>query len=154
VATFETASMIRHRFDIHASSVAAVVRAAGGWIFDRAMEGWDIRVTVPCPDDVRPLRILGADVASAGRRTVDIEHLHHDPVICRCSAASWKEPAAQAVLWESGWSAQARNVRVDELEHRLSSAALAFKACALNAAGTESEVRPTESFQIAIACRL
>jgi uncharacterized membrane protein len=30
------------RHDVIASTIADVVRSAGGWLFDRAMVGWDV----------------------------------------------------------------------------------------------------------------
>ena len=61
---------MRYRLDVVAASVADVVRFAGGWLFDRAMAGWDVTVLLADhaadhPDD-RPLQILGA-------RTLDLE---------------------------------------------------------------------------------
>ena len=35
---------MRYRLDVVAGSVVDVVRFAGGWLFDRAMAGWDVSV--------------------------------------------------------------------------------------------------------------
>ncbi len=43
-----------------AASTVEVVRLAGGWLFDRAMAGWDVTVLTTDHPDARPLRILGA----------------------------------------------------------------------------------------------
>ena len=51
---------MRYRLDVVAADVADVVRFAGGWLFDRAMAGWDVTVLVADHPDERPLRILGA----------------------------------------------------------------------------------------------
>ena len=36
------AHIVRYRLDVVAPSVAEAVRAAGGWMFDRVMAGWDV----------------------------------------------------------------------------------------------------------------
>ena len=55
---------MRYRLDVVAADVADVVKFAGGWLFDRAMAGWDVTVLVADrrgdPSDDRPLQILGA----------------------------------------------------------------------------------------------
>ena len=56
---------MRYRLDVVASSVVDVVRFAGGWLFDRAMAGWDVSVLLTDladQPDGRPLQILGAQV--------------------------------------------------------------------------------------------
>ncbi|WP_343575423.1 hypothetical protein [Mycobacterium sp.] len=50
---------MRYRLDVVAADVADVVTFAGGWLFDRAMAGWDVTVLVADHVDERPLRILG-----------------------------------------------------------------------------------------------
>ncbi|MBV9513764.1 MAG: hypothetical protein JO280_06970, partial [Mycobacteriaceae bacterium] len=49
----------RYRLDVFAASVEDVVRSAGGWLFDRAMGGWEVNLLVTEPCDTRRLRILG-----------------------------------------------------------------------------------------------
>ncbi|EPQ71159.1 hypothetical protein MMMB2_4993 [Mycobacterium marinum MB2] len=51
---------LRYRVEVVAASVIDVVQAAGGWLCDRVMAGWQVRVLVPGGDDIRPLQILGA----------------------------------------------------------------------------------------------
>jgi len=58
---------MRYRLDVVAASVVDVVRFAGGWLFDRAMAGWDVTVLLADLADDRPLQILGA-------QTMDLEH--------------------------------------------------------------------------------
>ena len=55
---------MRYRLDVVAPSVEGAVRAAGGWMFDRVMAGWDVRVLVDAGDDDRALQILGADTGN------------------------------------------------------------------------------------------
>ncbi|MGA8547342.1 MAG: hypothetical protein WB785_19075, partial [Mycobacterium sp.] len=53
---------MRYRLDVVAANVADVVRFAGGWLFDRAMAGWDVTVLLVDHPDERPLQILGAQI--------------------------------------------------------------------------------------------
>ena len=99
--------VLRYRVDVVAASVADVVRGAGGWIFDRTMQGWAVNVVVPQPGDTRPIAILGATVNEA----IGSEH-----------------PAPQVFLDDASGT--------EVVEHRLSTAARLFKAQALIAART------------------
>ena len=56
------ATLTRYRLDVLASSVSDVVRSAGGWLFDRAMAGWEVNLLIADPPDARPLQILGISV--------------------------------------------------------------------------------------------
>ena len=58
---------MRYRLDVVAADVADVVKFAGGWLFDRAMAGWDVTVLLVDHPDERPLQILGAQI-------VDLEY--------------------------------------------------------------------------------
>jgi len=58
---------MRYRLDVVAANVIDVVKFAGGWLFDRAMAGWDVTVLVADHVDPRPLQILGAQI-------IDLEH--------------------------------------------------------------------------------
>ncbi|TDC67746.1 hypothetical protein E1200_13875 [Actinomadura sp. GC306] len=122
-----------------------VVRFTGGWLFDQGMAGWDVTVLRSDHADPRPLRILGARVASL------------EPVL----AAPVRGPRSQAVAVHAELYDSDPRVRrmvhdaVDDMDrvwtwghpppaepgegagavrHRLSLAARAFKAQALAAA--------------------
>ena len=94
-----------YRVDVVAHSVADVVRCAGGWIFDRAMQGWAVNVVVPQPCETRAIEILGATV--------------NEPL-------SPGHSAPQVFLDEAAGT--------EVIKHRLSAAARVFKAQALIAA--------------------
>ena len=47
---------MRYRLDVVAADVADVVKFAGGWLFDRAMAGWDVTVLLVDHPDERPLQ--------------------------------------------------------------------------------------------------
>ena len=136
---------MRYRLDVVASNVVDVVRYAGGWLFDRALAGWDVTVLMADHPDDRPLQILGA-------QTLDLEYALE-------SAATRPRPQALAAaadlvgcdsrvrqgvlqaldhgvtevtLWGETWPAELDN-SVGLVQHRLSSAAQTFKAQALAA---------------------
>ena len=54
---------MRYRLDVVAPSVPEVVQYAGGWLVDRVMAGWDVTVLISGDDDLRPLEILGVEIA-------------------------------------------------------------------------------------------
>lgn len=54
----------RYRLHVVATNVADLVTSIGGLIVDRAMAGWDVTVGVDSGVDDRPIRILGARVAT------------------------------------------------------------------------------------------
>ena len=128
-----------------------VVRAAGGWLFDQVMAGWDVTVLTADNPDARPLRILGA-------RAADLETVLARPLRVPCLQAI----AIGADLFES--DARVRRMVLETLDtgsaeirlfgngcpedlggatgpvwHRLSVAARAFKAQALAAAAVPAD---------------
>jgi hypothetical protein len=129
-----------------APSVVEVVRSAGGWLFDRAMAGWDVTVVTSDHSDSRPLQILGV-------RVRDLETTLAMPVLGPCLSAI----AVRSDLYDcdarvrrmvltafDGGLAEIRfwgdllpedlDGTADPVWHRLSVAARAFKAQALAAA--------------------
>jgi len=138
---------------------AAAVRYAGGWLFDRVLAGWEATVLIADRADTRPLRILGAS-------TTDLDS----------ALASPTGPKPQAIAVEAGLYGTDRRVRrivreaLDHgltevriwgdlcpadldggggpVQHRLSSAARAFKAQALAAAAAPAgSVDAMETFR-------
>jgi hypothetical protein len=102
---------MRYRLDVVASSVVDVVRFAGGWLFDRAMAGWDVSV-------------LLTDLADHpdGRPVQALDH-----------------GVTEVTLWGETWPAELDD-SVGLVQHRLSTAAQMFKAKALAAAFSVGEV--------------
>ena len=50
----------KYQLDVTARDVTELVQHAGGWLYDRSMAGWAVRVTLASHDaDVTALRILG-----------------------------------------------------------------------------------------------
>ncbi|MGA7134890.1 MAG: hypothetical protein WBZ15_21555 [Mycobacterium sp.] len=151
---------MRYRLDVVAANVADVVRFAGGWLFDRAMAGWDVTVLVADHPDERPLQILGAHI-------VDLEHAlatagHRPPPQTLAAAAdlfdcdsrvrqgvlqALDQGATEVTLWGQTWPAELDD-SVGLVEHRLSAAAQSFKAQALAAAAISADrIEPIETFR-------
>lgn len=160
---------MRYRLDVVAADVADVVRFAGGWLYDRAMAGWD--VTVLLADhfanhvDDRPLQILGV-------RTVDLEEalaaldagfetrprpqaLAAAADLFDCDARvrqgvlqALDHGATEVTLWGETWPSELDD-SVGLVQHQLSNAAQKFKAQALAAAALlpDGAVGHTELFR-------
>jgi hypothetical protein len=148
----------RYQLTVLAASMVDVLRSAGGWICDRARAGWDVNVVVAEHHDARPLTILGAstlvvdaelsDVVRAashgGGLAVSARLLAADASIRTAVLNSLKRGHAQVTVWGEDWPAEF-GPKVDPVEHKLSSAARAFKAHALGAAvGSDSPITTTE----------
>ncbi|WP_156618581.1 hypothetical protein [Mycobacterium sp. 852013-51886_SCH5428379] len=53
---------LQYRLDVLGADAGDVVRAAGGWLFDRALAGWAVGVWLIDTRDLRALTVLGARV--------------------------------------------------------------------------------------------
>ncbi|MBF6171041.1 hypothetical protein [Nocardia blacklockiae] len=131
-----------------AADVADAVASTGGWLFDRAIAGWQVTVLVATPD-ARALRILGAeirglyDIPDTSRRP----HNRRPHTLALSAALCARDPRAHAymttalhdqgadVLWWGDGAAPAWSRRSAPVVHRFSVAARAFKYAALTAAG-------------------
>ncbi|CAM4258964.1 hypothetical protein MB901379_00310 [Mycobacterium basiliense] len=137
---------LRHRLEIVATSVIDVVAAAGGWVCDRALAGWQVTVLLPPGCDTRPVRILGASTAEMpaglalpGRTSptlaVSASAFAADDHVRQRVLESLDHRLAEVALWGDGWPLRvSRGTR--PVHHVLSAAARAFKRQALAAAGT------------------
>ncbi|WP_424749649.1 hypothetical protein [Mycobacterium sp.] len=150
---------MRCRINIVAPTVVEVVKHAGGWVFDRMMAGWHVVVIVGELVDDRPLRILGAKSLSfetAVRSHLLCEHpqslaVPTDLFETDSQVRSWVLKAlehglTQVALWGRSCPPELSD-NVDIGQHRLTTAARAFKAQALVAAGVaDVSVADTENF--------
>lgn len=161
---------MRYRFDVVAANVIDVVKFAGGWLFDRAMAGWEVTVLVADHVHPRPLQILGAQIIdlqhaleSAGQRlrpqtlAVAADLVRCDPRVRDGVLMALDRGITEVTLWGESWPAEL-DESVGLVHHRLSAAAKAFKAQALAAApvlaGGETEIAPAETFRSPMmACR-
>ncbi|OBK97927.1 hypothetical protein A5645_05445 [Mycobacterium asiaticum] len=151
---------MRYRLDVVASSMVDVVRFAGGWLFDRAMAGWDVTVLLTDHPDDRPLHILGARtldlesaLASVGTRprpqalAAAADLLGSDPRVRTGVLQALDHGVTEVTLWGRTWPAELDD-SVGRVQHRLSRAAQTFKAKALAAAAAKtSSISPVESFR-------
>jgi hypothetical protein len=148
----------RYQLIVVASSMVDVLRSAGGWMCDRARAGWDVNVLVADGHDERPLTILGAsaldangDLSDAVRAAVrggglalNAHLLTADDRIRTDVLKVLKRGLTQVTVWGEDWPTEFGR-KVDPVEHKLSSAARAFKAHALGvAAAPKTSVAPTE----------
>ena len=151
---------VRYRLDVVAADVADVVRFAGGWLFDRAMAGWDVTVLVADHSDERPLQILGAQIvdleyalayggtpaasADPGGRGRPLRLRFPRPAGRRAGTRPGRH---RGHLWGQTWPAELDD-SVGLVQHRLSAAAQAFKAQALAAAAIPPDsIEPIETFR-------
>lgn len=155
------ASMLtRYRLDVIASSVGDVVQSAGGWLFDRAMAGWDINLHIDGSWDARPLRILGIDVHPLHETlappttwppghsiAVAADVFTTDARVRKNAAGALERGLTEVTVWGDTWPPEF-NRRAEAVQHRLSAAARAFKAQALTAAALPSgSIALTETFR-------
>jgi len=140
---------MRYRLDVVASSVVDVVRFAGGWLFDRAMAGWD--VTVLLTDladhpDTRPLQIVGAQALDLEDALAAVESRPRPQALAAAAdlfgcdsrvrqgvLQALDHGVTEVTLWGETWPAELAD-SVGLVQHRLSMAATIFKSQALAAA--------------------
>ena len=146
-----------------------MVRFAGGWLFDRAMAGWDVTVLLADHgadrSDDRPLQISGAqtldleDALAIGRNPAPSPGRWRPRRTCSDATRGCGKECLQALdhgvtevtLWGETWPAELDD-SVGGVHHRLSMAARTFKAQALAAALNVAEAPPssighTETFR-------
>lgn len=151
---------MRYRLDVVAATVADAVQFAGGWLFDRSVAGWDVTVLLAQPSDIRPLKILGAEVRELdtvlatevpGRLpqalAVNADVCSRDGRARKGVLRALEDRGIEVVVWGDGWPA-GQDHGVDPVLHRLSYAARAFKEQAMVAAGlSPTAVTPSEIFR-------
>ncbi|OBH40073.1 hypothetical protein [Mycobacterium mantenii] len=144
-ATGANGEGLRYRLDVVAASAADVVQSAGGWLYDRAMAGWEVTVLLPRGCDTRSLRILGVGVADlepelaglgAGTASlaVSAEAFTADARVRDAVLEALDNRLTEVALWGEGWPLGV-NRATARAQHLLSGAARMFKGYALAAAG-------------------
>ena len=137
---------MRYRLDVVASSGVDVVRFAGGWLFDRAMAGWDVTVLVADHPDTRPLQIVGARVIDLEDALAAVESRPRPQALAAAAdlfgcdsrvrqgvLQALDHGVTEVTLWGETWPAELDD-SVGQVQHRLSMAARTFKAKAMAAA--------------------
>lgn len=148
--------LARYQLDVVGADVADVVASAGGWLFDRVMAGWDVRVAVADAEDLAALQILGvrpvalttmfgngsapAALAVAGAVCTA------DDRIRDALAISVRSARTEVTVWGDVWVPGVGRPG-DEVRHELSAAARVFKAQAAFAASLEPAAAAFEVFR-------
>lgn len=139
---------LKYRLDVLAIDSAEVAGTIGGWVFDRAMAGWEVNVLLAEPDCGQPLRILGAraGVLAGGADAVFAEAAAGLAVSAALMAAhpylvddvrrTTRAGRTEVVVWGGAELAGP----VDRVHYRPSAAARVFKRHALTAAGRPDAV--------------
>jgi hypothetical protein len=133
------------------------VDSAGGWLFDRVMAGWDVRVAVAEPGDLAALQILGVQTvglaAVVGGTWSAPTALAVAGAMCSADdrvrdalAASVRSARTEVTVWGDLWVSGVGRPG-SEVRHELSSAARVFKAQAAFAARLDPAVAPFEVFR-------
>ncbi|MFZ1175344.1 MAG: hypothetical protein WAO15_03545 [Mycobacterium sp.] len=154
---------MRYRLHVVAATVVDVVKFAGGWLFDRAMAGWDVTVLLADladhPDD-RPLQILGARVLDLEDALASVESRPRPQALAAAAdlfgcdsrvrqgvLQALDHGVTEVTLWGENWPAEL-DESVGLVHHRLSMAAQIFKAAALAAAAVpQGSIGHTEVFR-------
>lgn len=144
---------LRYRLDVIALDVTGLVRAAGGWLYDRAATGWDVNVMVPPHQDLRPLQILGLRTADLETElsapdgdppghslAVVVDALAADPRISRRVHQALRRSLTEVVLWGGGWPVEVDS-RLSTVQHLPTVAGRAFKRQALATADLRIDAR-------------
>ena len=162
-AKTSASSLVAYQLDVIAPSVADVVRAAGGWLFDRTVAGWTVNVTVPVADqcDVRTLRVLGIATLCNESAFESLEEMPRnralavaaDSVIGDARVRRHLERAldsglTEVTLWGDTGPAEIRH-HLHHVQHRLSGAAQAFKARALVPTAVPRDPRDSRDSNVA-----
>lgn len=134
------------------TSMSDVITQAGGWLFDRVLDGWEATVLTPGNCDARPLRILGATVVDletvlasplwpprAQGLAVDAELCRTDPRVRRMVQNALDAGVGDIRIWGEPCLA-GLDAEVTTRPHQLSFAGRAFKAHALQAAASAAEL--------------
>lgn len=133
---FDMDRMPNYQLDVIGLDVADVVCSAGGWLCDRVLAGWDVRVTLTDDGDPRPLRILGLGCGERRSEPVALA------VAGTLSGHALRLGHAEVTVWGAD-----RLTGLQPVRHVVSAAARAFKAHALVAAGLDGvAARPVEVF--------
>jgi len=149
----------RYRLTVVATDMADAVQSAGGWLCDRARSGWDVTVLVADHQNTRPVAILGATAVDIDAPDSSVMNLASQSAELAVTARALslddrvradvrtllKKGTTAVSVWGQQWPTEVGGA-VHPTEHRLSAAARAFKAHALDAVTPEPKaVTATET---------
>jgi hypothetical protein len=135
---------VRYRIEVMALAADDVVANLGGVLFDRRCLGWDTMVILNDRNDIRPLRIIGADctdlqsmpdipqASQPAAIATSIQLYRSDPRIYARVDAAIDSQSTEVLLWGDTNSIGPRPHMI-AVTHRVSQAAAKFKAHALTA---------------------
>lgn len=139
-------------------SVADIVGSVGGWSVDCALAGWQVDAYLPVGENARALQIIGATPAPLdallGSRTrpdgvtsivVSVAVFHQHPELWERVMGWFPRHLTELAVWGDLLPLNMIE-RLHSVERPISNAAAAFKAFALQAAGSATPVARTESF--------
>ncbi|WKG04048.1 hypothetical protein [Mycolicibacterium sp. HK-90] len=149
---------LRYRLAVLAVSTEEAVRAAGGLICDRALNGWDVTVVAATLGDLRALQVVGADVveldaALAGPNSGPAPHaLAISAQLCRADERvraglldTIRTGRTEVTVWGE-MSPSELGGQLTVVQHQLTIAATAFKSQALGALAADDSIGRTEVF--------
>ncbi|MFV8047936.1 hypothetical protein [Mycobacterium sp. 48b] len=155
---------LRFRLAVLAHSVQEAVESAGGLICDRAMNGWHVTVVATDLRHANSMQILGADVVDfnealsvRGRGpqphalALSVGLLREQPQVRNELMDTIKQGRTEVAMWGSEWPSEMEGL-VTSVEHRLTAAALAFKAQALLAGANSTVASRNEVFRMGRVC--
>ncbi len=145
-----------HQLLVLGIDTADVVTGAGGLICDSVRAGLDVKVYTETIDEEQALRILGVSACELPDR-FEFEsewpdavffaaalHERH-PGVRRLITGAARRRCTDAGVWGGTWPLERETGA--GIEHRLSTAARAFKFHAMQAVGKPAHISPTEPFQ-------
>ncbi|OBB05013.1 hypothetical protein A5662_10975 [Mycobacteriaceae bacterium 1482268.1] len=141
------------------SDTGEIVRAAGGLVVDSIRAGWHVEVYLESAGDDRALHVLGVS-GRAMPTTFDYDVAWPDAVffaaglpernvgVGKLITDAIRRRRTDLAKWDDKPVSDHRSGTV--IEHRLSSAALAFKQHAMTASGMPAHAAPVEAFHSAL----
>ncbi|MGV0643723.1 hypothetical protein [Mycolicibacterium sp. XJ879] len=143
-----------YKLVVLAPDTADLVTAAGGLVADTLRAGWRVEIYLAAVSDARALQILGAhghilpqslDFGQEWPAAVVFAAAMHERHrgVRRFITDAVRRHGADVAAWGGSWSSAPASA--SDIEHRLSSAARAFKYHAMKAVGTLAAA-PVEAF--------
>jgi len=149
----------KHRLFVFAKNPVDVIASAGGLLVDRAGAGWDVQAyldDVATEADTRAMQILGVRKLLPAPAfelakwpeflIVGAELYRRNLLVRRLFQAATQRNRTEVAMWGGCWPTDL-GPGIGEVEHRLSSAAKAFKSHAMRTAGLTPDVTDVECFR-------
>lgn len=151
---------LRYRLEVVALTAEEVVRAAGGLVCDRSLDGWEVTAKLAHVGDASALRVLGAkvidlDAVPVGNESAPGPHaLAVSAQLCSDNRRlrEWvldapRRGCFEVIVWGHA-SGSDFDRPLDMVEHQLTVAARAYKTHALAALPGTGMAATPEQFQI------